>query len=283
MENTTLNLQQIMHLFGRSERTIISYIAKGILPQPTTDGKEMFFSEEELKNKLNVTSLSEPFIGYSEVAKILGVDEKSVVPMCMEREYGLPLPYYTLEVAGGKKILGRLFRASEIRDWQKARIVMRTNFMNNSYYNERIVMPLLEMLAEVFHEDRETQVFLDYLRGTSLEETGAKFDLTRERVRQIKERAARRFPLMVGRMKNLLRLARGEKTEPKIPLSTPVADLGLSVRAMEALASTEINNVGELASHTENELLKYRTMGKRSLEEIQNVLQVNGLYLGYKP
>ena len=48
--------------------------------------------------------------------------------------------------------------------------------------------------------------------------------------------------------------------------------LGLSVRAANCLYNIGIKNIGQLASKTDNDLLKYRNFGKASLREVRSKL-----------
>ncbi len=66
-------------------------------------------------------------------------------------------------------------------------------------------------------------------------------------------------------------------------LSKGVEELELSVRAYNCLKAANIKSIGELVSKTENEMLKYRNFGKKSLTEIKEVLTKYGLYLGMDP
>ena len=63
-------------------------------------------------------------------------------------------------------------------------------------------------------------------------------------------------------------------------LSKGVEELELSVRSYNCLKAANIKTVGELVSKTENEMLKYRNFGKKSLTEIKEVLGKYGLRLG---
>ncbi len=60
-----------------------------------------------------------------------------------------------------------------------------------------------------------------------------------------------------------------------------VNDLELSVRCSNCLAAAKIDKIGELISKNENEMLKYRNFGKKSLEEINELLEQYELQLGY--
>ena len=59
-----------------------------------------------------------------------------------------------------------------------------------------------------------------------------------------------------------------------------VNDLDLTVRAKNCLSNVEIRILGELVEKTEDEMLKCRNFGKKSLEEIKGVLQPLGLDMG---
>ncbi|HPR18125.1 MAG TPA: DNA-directed RNA polymerase subunit alpha [Candidatus Cloacimonadota bacterium] len=63
-------------------------------------------------------------------------------------------------------------------------------------------------------------------------------------------------------------------------LDTNVNELELSVRCSNCLAAAKIETIGELISKSENEMLKYRNFGKKSLEEIGALLEKYDLSLG---
>jgi DNA-directed RNA polymerase subunit alpha len=65
-------------------------------------------------------------------------------------------------------------------------------------------------------------------------------------------------------------------------LAMSVNEIELSVRAANCLNNANILTVGELASKSENEMLRYRNFGKKSLTEIKNRLEELGLSLGMK-
>ena len=60
-----------------------------------------------------------------------------------------------------------------------------------------------------------------------------------------------------------------------------VNELELSVRCSNCLAAAKIDTIGELVAKNENEMLKYRNFGKKSLEEISALLEKYNLGLGY--
>ncbi len=71
-----------------------------------------------------------------------------------------------------------------------------------------------------------------------------------------------------------------EKTKLKKLLNMSVNEIELSVRAANCLNNANITTVGQLAMKTEQEMLKYRNFGKKSLNEIKEKLAALGLTLG---
>ncbi len=63
-------------------------------------------------------------------------------------------------------------------------------------------------------------------------------------------------------------------------LKTSLEDLDLSVRAYNCLKAAKINSLGELVKYDTHELLKFRNFGKKSLVEIEELLQNKGLTFG---
>jgi len=73
-----------------------------------------------------------------------------------------------------------------------------------------------------------------------------------------------------------------ENQKLKKLLNMSVNEIELSVRAANCLNNANITTVGQLAMKTEQEMLKYRNFGKKSLNEIKDKLQQLGLTLGSK-
>lgn len=72
-----------------------------------------------------------------------------------------------------------------------------------------------------------------------------------------------------------------EETLPFNPnLLRKVEDLELSVRSMNCLKGDNIVYIGDLVQKTENEMLRTPNFGRKSLNEIKEVLSHMGLYLG---
>ena len=63
-------------------------------------------------------------------------------------------------------------------------------------------------------------------------------------------------------------------------LSKPVAELELSVRSANCLEAAKITTIRDLVVKTEPEMLKFRNFGRKSLNEIKDILSEMGLSLG---
>ncbi|MFT5165121.1 MAG: DNA-directed RNA polymerase subunit alpha [Saprospiraceae bacterium] len=63
-------------------------------------------------------------------------------------------------------------------------------------------------------------------------------------------------------------------------LKTSLEDLDLSVRAYNCLKAAKINSLAEMVRYDTHELLKFRNFGKKSLVEIEELLQEKGLTFG---
>lgn len=71
-----------------------------------------------------------------------------------------------------------------------------------------------------------------------------------------------------------------EKAKLRKLLNMSVNEIELSVRAANCLNNANITTVGQLAMKSEQEMLKYRNFGKKSLNEIKEKLSSLGLSLG---
>ena len=63
-------------------------------------------------------------------------------------------------------------------------------------------------------------------------------------------------------------------------LKTPLEDLDLSVRAFNCLKAATINSLSELVQYEQEDLMKFRNFGQKSLSEIEQVLNERGLHFG---
>jgi DNA-directed RNA polymerase subunit alpha len=63
-------------------------------------------------------------------------------------------------------------------------------------------------------------------------------------------------------------------------LKTKLVDLDLSVRALNCLKAAEVETLGDLVKFNKNDLLKFRNFGKKSLTELDELLDNMGLNFG---
>lgn len=63
-------------------------------------------------------------------------------------------------------------------------------------------------------------------------------------------------------------------------LKTRLVDMDLSVRALNCLKAADIDTLGDLVSYNKNDLLKFRNFGKKSLTELEDLIEAKGLSFG---
>jgi DNA-directed RNA polymerase subunit alpha len=63
-------------------------------------------------------------------------------------------------------------------------------------------------------------------------------------------------------------------------LAQPVDELDLSVRSHNCLKAASIKTIGDLVRREEDEMLKFRNFGRKSLQELVEVLEERGLHFG---
>ena len=63
-------------------------------------------------------------------------------------------------------------------------------------------------------------------------------------------------------------------------LKTKLIDLDLSVRALNCLKAAEVETLGDLVKFNKNDLLKFRNFGKKSLTELDELLEAMNLSFG---
>ena len=86
-----------------------------------------------------------------------------------------------------------------------------------------------------------------------------------------------------GKAEEVVEEAGANNPPPLDPvLMRPVDDLELTVRSANCLKAENIYYIGDLIQRTENELLKTPNLGRKSLNEIKEVLAAHGLTLGMK-
>ncbi len=63
-------------------------------------------------------------------------------------------------------------------------------------------------------------------------------------------------------------------------LKTRLIDMDLSVRALNCLKAAEVDTLGDLVSFNKSDLMKFRNFGKKSLTELEELVNVKGLSFG---
>jgi len=63
-------------------------------------------------------------------------------------------------------------------------------------------------------------------------------------------------------------------------LKTRLIDMDLSVRALNCLKAAEVDTLGDLVSFNKNDLMKFRNFGKKSLTELDELVNIKGLQFG---
>ncbi len=77
-------------------------------------------------------------------------------------------------------------------------------------------------------------------------------------------------------------IQRGVEVDPKLSemLGKPIEELDLSVRSANCLKNANIRTLGDLVQRTEREMLSTKNFGRKSLDEIKDVLLSLGLSFG---
>ncbi len=153
---------------------------------------------------------------------------------------------------------------------------------------------------------RELEIVWDALQGKTFEEIGVTRHLTRERTRQIWYKALRKFAHVKGvfyhlnseinDLKELLKEKNDEiahlhsiiegktisvetRKTSKI-LAKHISDFPLSVRCQNVLRMAEVDTLRDLLLYRRAELMRFRNFGKKSLIELDELLEANGLTWG---
>ena len=65
-------------------------------------------------------------------------------------------------------------------------------------------------------------------------------------------------------------------------LKAKLVDLDLSVRALNCLKAADVETLGDLVAYNKNDLLKFRNFGRKSLTELEELVDSKGLEFGMK-
>jgi DNA-directed RNA polymerase subunit alpha len=64
-------------------------------------------------------------------------------------------------------------------------------------------------------------------------------------------------------------------------LKSKLADMDLSVRALNCLKAAEVETLGELVAYSKSDLMKFRNFGKKSLTELEELVHAKNLNFGF--
>mgnify|MGYP004709062051 FL=1 len=174
---------------------------------------------------------------------------------------------------------GRGYQPGDVRafrdDYSKAaigRIIMDASFS-----------PILRVAYQVQAAPVAQRTDLDKLEMT-IETNGAigPEDALREAVRILQDQLAVFGTIHQDTGADAAPAEEDEDVPPPLDpiLLRPVDDLELTVRSANCLKAENIYYIGDLIQRTENELLKTPNLGRKSLNEIKEVLAAHGLTLG---
>ena len=174
---------------------------------------------------------------------------------------------------------GRGYQPGDVRafrdDYSKAaigRIIMDASFS-----------PILRVAYQVMAARVAQRTDLDKLEMT-IETNGAigPEDALREAVRILQDQLAVFGTIHQDTGADAAPAEEDEDVPPPLDpiLLRPVDDLELTVRSANCLKAENIYYIGDLIQRTENELLKTPNLGRKSLNEIKEVLAAHGLTLG---
>lgn len=317
MGNTTekkefMDSQEVMQLLRIKDlRTLNTYINSHIIPTSLfkVDTEDHVFSREEIFKQLNATDTDEPFMSFDEVCKEFNLTNGKLSYRIKKKE----IPYYKLREGKGSAYL---FRRSEIKvhddlilEWEGTSM----NFLIKHKFIKKILQTFFECNTIEITKKRDVQIFKDYIFSSlTKQEVAKKYNLTTEGVSQkvrwilnvipgIIQREANRYVelctkynLAVSKLKviddenkelrKLLNLAEREESEEvnkvyKI-LSIPLIDLDLSVRCTNGLKQVGIDTLGDLIKYKEKDLFKIKNLGKKSINEILDLVKEKGLVMG---
>ena len=63
-------------------------------------------------------------------------------------------------------------------------------------------------------------------------------------------------------------------------LKMKLVDLDLSVRALNCLKAAEVDTLGDLVTYNRSDLMKFRNFGKKSLTELDELVDAKGVHFG---
>jgi DNA-directed RNA polymerase alpha subunit len=273
--------------------------------------KGHFFDRREITEQLG-TDFTEPFLDTKEASKYMEMSEEDFLDKVVTKKL---VPFYSF--ADNKKGSKRLFKRSEL-DFLKEEpqvIYLHSNtslidVMRTHNWMKELMLFCMKEENNVIHLTlREKETLTELLNGNSIEGLAKKFNLPRERVRMIFEKAKRRINMNLYRNfkeiiskhqeltdRNIALEVTLKTLEARMPpkesdmsqddfavhklLKTNINDLDLSVRAVNGLRNAEIMTLADLVRYKKEDLLKLRHCGEKTLREIEETVYSRGLKFG---
>lgn len=191
-----------------------------------------------------------------------------------------------------------------------------TNGHPERWYRYReLVLQVVRLAADEALKQNEKEILWSVLELDTLQEVADRFQLTRERIRQVFEKALRhvinfrdiatsRYEAANKTIEDLKKEITGlraqvmalehpelgkpaaeavselEKFRDAYPFNQKLKDIGLSVRSLNCMRACEIETVGELVALKMTEITKCRNFGRKSLNELQELLCKMNLEFG---
>lgn len=166
----------------------------------------------------------------------------------------------------------------------------------------------IEYVIISINSERESDIIhLYYKDGLSLKDIGIKYGVRPERIRQIKAKTLRRMRhpkyfkfirfggiqaflekecmssydegYTVGCKQGYDKYKEVIENEKSAFINKPIGELELTLRSYNCLRRAGINTVKDITNLTEDELMKIRNLGRKSANEIVNILETMDLHL----
>lgn len=281
-------------------------------------GQETIFNKTEVAKQLGLDNLDEKLLDFDGAAKLLGISAYAVRLLITDKY--LPLPYFKLNYHSTGASFR--FRKSELEEYLEKHKAMGITFTSNKEHTRGNYFKLnfvLEIFALVLNNSRLSDREAEVMRALMIENEGFqevadRFGLSREMIRQIFIKAMNRLRQQVGAKalekaeqnldkqiqanQNLLaqyqvlrqeladlgyQVDLSEETETtKISEPLPIEELELSVRTRNCLRAAKIKDLNELTFLKEDDMLKFRNFGQKSLKEIKKFMAHHCLRFSHK-
>ena len=181
--------------------------------------------------------------------------------------------------------------------------IVKSNINNYSYYNmmDLQLESFMAISGKVLEGMDLTVMNHIMVERKTYEEVASQYGLSRERIRQLFNRADRRSKRYVSNLLDYNELKDSinnltkdknelEKQISKLKkdydveddnhyLSLSIHDADLSIRCINALHAADVETLGDIARLTKNDLCKFRNFGRKSLTEIDELLEEYNLTL----